>query len=514
MDGLFTPAPKFKELRDYQSAAIDRLRVSLASGRKRPVLMVPTGAGKTMIASSIIRSARAKGKRVAFCVPTLSLIDQTIEAFSAEGVREIGVMQAQHVMTDGEQPVQVCSVQTIERRTFPNVDLVVVDEAHRLYKTISRWMEEKPALPFIGLSATPWARGMGKLYDDLIIVATTQQLIERGYLSDFRVFAPSHPDLSQVKITAGDYNEGQLGRVMNTKELVGDVVETWIKLGENRPTIVFAVDCAHAQSLQSQFVAAGIPCGYQDAQTTDGERAIIRDHFHDGRLKVVTNVGMLTTGVDWDVRCIVLARPTKSEMLFVQMIGRGLRTAAGKTDCRIIDHSNTHTELGFVTDIHHTELNDGLPPSAAQKKKAQEKKPPTPTECVKCKALRPRGVHICPHCGFAPVRQTTIEPAAGVLEELRPKIKGKLIADKTITLRGREISLGEFFGALKQHAKDRGYKAQWAAVKYHEAVGTWPRYLEHQAPCDIPPEVASWIKSGQIRWARSKYNSRNQAHGR
>lgn len=509
-DGLFTEPAAPRELRDYQQRAIDRLRASLASGKKRPVLMAPTGAGKTVVAASIIRSALGKGRRVAFCVPSLTLIDQTIEAFEGEGIREIGVMQSDHRMTDYGKPVQICSIQTIDRRGFPDVDLVIPDECHEIHKCIVRWIEEKPTLPFIGLSATPWARGMGKIYDDLIIIETTKGLIGQGFLTPFRAFAPSHPDMSGVKIIAGEYHEGQSSAVMRNAELVGDVVEHWIKHAGNRPTLVFAVDCAHAQALQDQFVGAGIPCGYQDHTTTDGERAIIRDQFRDGRLKVVTNVGTLIRGVDWDVRCIVDAQPTKSEIRHVQKIGRGLRTADGKDDLLILDHANNSTTLGMVDEIFHSTLDDGT--RAAQEKQDRERKPALPSECPACHGLRPARVHVCPHCGFAPVRQSTVEHAHGELEELRPKVRGKRVTDKTITMRGKDIPLPVFFGALKQYGSDKGYKPGWATNKYKEAVGSWPRELRDVAPCEPPMEVLSWIRAGQIRWSKSKRNPRNVGH--
>lgn len=507
MVGLFNSETRSKPLRDYQATAIENLRQAMASGRRRPVLQAPTGAGKTRIAAEIISLARAKNKRVAFCVPALALIEQTIDAFSLEGIRDVGVMQADHEMTDAAAPVQVCSIQTIERRGWPDCDLAVIDEAHRMHKLIPKWIEAKPQLPMIGLSATPWARGMGRLYNDLIVVATTSELIAQGYLSPFRVFAPSHPDLSGVKIVAGDYHEGQLSAVMSTENLVGDVVQSWQKLAESRPTICFAVDCAHAQVLQDQFQNAGVPCGYQDANTSSAERAIIRDHFHAGRLKVVTNVGTLTTGVDWDVRCIVLARPTKSEMLFVQMIGRGLRTAEGKKDCLILDHSDTHSErgLGFVTDIHHDALDDGTPASAAKRQRESNRK--VPSECAKCHALRPAGVHVCPECGFAPTRQSTTKHADGDLEELRPAVSGKRVSEKTISLRGKEFSLATFFAALRTYARNRGYNAGWPAARYRDATGTWPRAVAGTEPLGyVPPEIASWITAANIRWAKSRGN--------
>src|SRR5258708_9633418 len=115
------------------------------------------------------------------------------------------------------------------------------------------------------------------------------------------------------------------------------------------------------------------------------EGSAIAKGFHAGEVDVVCNVGCLTTGIDWDVRCIILARPTKSEMLFVQMIGRGLRTADGKVDCLVLDHSDTHTRLGFVTDIHHDDLDDGKPRPKAESKAIAKLPKPRP----KCTFLMP-----------------------------------------------------------------------------------------------------------------------------
>ena len=325
--------PEPRTPRKHQRQSIDRLRQSLARGCSRPCLQLPTGAGKTFVASMIVNGALAKGNRVVFTVPALSLINQTVEAFEAEGVTQIGVIQADHPRTDWTAPVQVASVQTLARRDRPDCEVVVVDECHIGSKVISEWMAECPDVPFIGLSATPWRQGMSSEYDDLIIGATMQELIDAGFLSSFRVFAPAHPDLSGVKTTAGDFNQGQLGEVMGEGQMVADVVSTWLEKGEARPTLCFAVDRAHAKKLQADFERSGVPTGYVDAYTDEVERALVARRFERGEIKVVCNVGCLTTGVDWDVRCIILARPTKSEMLYVQMIGRGLRTADGKNDC-------------------------------------------------------------------------------------------------------------------------------------------------------------------------------------
>ena len=371
------------DLHPHQARALMALKSSLLAGARRPMVQAPTGSGKTVLAVSMVTGALAKGNRILFVVPFLSLIEQTVAAFKAQGIDAVGVMQGYHWMTDGSQPVQVASIQTLQRRRLPSADLVIVDEAHRWFAFMGEWMArpEWQTVPFIGLSATPWTKGLGKHYDELIVAATTSELIELGFLSPFRVFAPAHPDLSGVKVVAGDYHEGQLSETMRQPVLVADTVSTWLKLGEDRPTLCFAVDRAHARKLTDQFEAAGVPTGYVDARTPIEERENIARRLREGQIKVIVNIATMTTGVDLDVRCIILARPTKSEILYTQIVGRGLRTAEGKQDCLILDHSDTTLRLGFVTDIHHEHLDDGRP--------AEEQRPLATSRLLSRRNARP-----------------------------------------------------------------------------------------------------------------------------
>jgi superfamily II DNA or RNA helicase len=429
----------------------------------------------------------------------LSLIDQTVESFYGDGIRDIGVIQADHVMTDWSRPVQIASVQTLQRRSLPEASFAIIDECHRWFDFYEAWMGHPDWLDkiFVGLSATPWTKGLGKHFDDLLIPATTQELIEEGYLSPFRVFAPDHPDLHGVRTVAGDYHEGDLSAAMNKVQLVANIVETWVRMAEGRPTLVFAVDCAHAKSIQQEFERAGIPAGYQDAFTPKDERKEIKRKFHSGHYKVVVNVGTLTTGVDWDVRCVVLARPTKSEILFVQIIGRGLRTAEGKDYCLILDHSDTHDRLGFVTDIIHDELDDGkhrkAPPVVPKER--------LPKECSKCHCLKPAGVLACPNCGFKPQRQPQVTVHAGELRELRGR--GIEIPPGMVRMQKKLIPETAFFAELLYYAQLHGKKDGWAAHKFKEATGHWPS-RDKPEPITATAEVLSWIKSRNIAWARAK----------
>lgn len=500
-----------RPLREHQTTAIEMLRESLRTGHRRPMLQLPTGAGKTRVAAEIIINARSKGHRVVFTVPAISLVDQTVERFWEDGVRDVGVIQADHPNTDWSRPVQVASIQTLSRRSLPEATLVIVDEAHRHFERMSTWMAYPhwKTIPFIGLSATPWTKGLGKYYDDLLIPTTMQELIEKGFLSEFKVFAPTLPDLSGVRMVAGDYHEEDLAKAMNKEALVGDVVEQWIKLGDGRSTFCYGVDCAHAQHIQSRFNAVGITCGYQDANTPTDERKALMRQFRRGDMPIICNVGTLTTGVDEDVRCISFARPTRSKMLFVQIVGRMLRPAPGKEDAFLIDHTGTSFDppngLGFVTDIYLDRLDDGKPKSKVEKEKeAAEREGRLPKKCPSCSCLKPVGTRKCPNCGFEPIVQTAIEHIDGELVELTKKGKPKQTAlPGHVRMHGTEIPHAQFYAELLGHAAEKGFQRGWAFHKFREKVGEMPPRGDPK-PATPSYEVASWIRSQQIRYAKGK----------
>lgn len=487
------------ELRDYQETALAEIRSAVATGERRLMVQMPTGAGKTKLAATMIEGARRKSKRLVFTVPAISLIDQTVEAFHADGIHDVGVIQATHRMTDATQPIQVASVQTLSRRDLPVADVVVVDEAHRVYKSMLAWMTDSRTqnIPFIGLSATPWTKGLGKIFKRLIVGTTTQELIDKGWLVPFNVFAPSHPDLRGVRMVAGDYHEGELSVVMQGGALVADIVATWQEKAQNRPTICFAVDRAHAAVLCERFEQAGVGAAYMDCHTPLRQREDIRRRFKAGDVKVVCNVDVIGIGVDWpEIACISYCRPTKSEIRFVQNIGRGLRPCDGKSDLLILDHSDTHLRLGFVTEIAFDGLHCG------REKTVQKAGARLPKECKSCGYLKPYGALECPNCGF----KVTIAPINEYTEAELQRFNGKKSRGKAevFTLPDKAIFLAE----LKAHGLIRGYKPGWASNKYKERFGVWPDHsIAHVAPAGtISRATAQWIKSRQIAWAHSQNN--------
>lgn len=512
-----------RPLRPHQHLAVDLLRQSIGTGHRCPMLCLPTGAGKTRIAAEIVHGGRAKRKRLAFSVPSLSLIDQTVDRFVTDGVdiADMGVIQADHEMRRPHAPIQICSAQTLARRGWPDVDIVVVDEAHVRFEVYDRWMTESGYGPkpmsaeeraatgrqhrpiFIGLSATPGAKGLGQWYDDLIMPTTMSDLIDAGFLSRFKVFAPSHPDLTGVRTLAGDYHEGMLGERMSKAQLVADVVDTWLRKGKGLRTLCFCVNRAHAQAVAEKFEGAGVRTAYVDANTPREERDEIGRRLNAREIEVVVNIGCLTTGVDWNVDCISLCRPTKSLMLFVQIIGRGLRQYDGKDHCLILDHSDTHLRLGMVTDIAFDELDDGKPKKKGDTGSDDEDRVPLPKECRECTGLVPAGAKECPCCGAVIKRPTNVQQQDGELTELIPG-KPRPKQPRTPVLQQlRDMGKHSIIGQLYTLRDERGKSDGWVAANYRAIFDVWPRGLDHAPPVEPTYQLVSWIKARGIAYRKA-----------
>jgi len=234
-----------------------------------------------------------------------------------------------------------------------------------------------------------------------------------------------------------------------------------------------------------------VKADYVDAYTPAAQRDKIRRQFQAGEVDVVCNIGCLTTGIDWDVRCIVLGRPTKSEMLFVQLVGRGLRTAEGKADCLILEHSDNHTRLGFVTDIHYDRLDDGK-----QRKKAYAKAKETlPKNCPQCTFLKPPKTLTCPVCRFTPAPKCDVGMEDGELVEMSSRFE---VVD--MSSQQRRI----FYAELRQIGLERRYKQGWAAVQYKSKFGAFPPRSWNDDQTATPTVMTlRWVKSRQIAYAKT-----------
>lgn len=467
-----------RPLRQYQTQAIERLRASLRSGHRRPMLMLPTGGGKTMIAAAIVEMARAKGNRLVFAVPALELIDQTVAAFEAEGITDIGVMQSDHPRTDPSAPVQVVSVPTLARRELPKTDIVLVDEAHVLAEVIKRWMKANPQLIFIGLSATPWTKNLGKYFDDLVVAATIGDLIEQCFLSMYWAFAPQRPDLAGVRVIAGDYDPHDLAIAMNKPHLTTLVVREWLERAKGMPTLCFGVDRAHAHALAAEFREAGVKVAYVDGDTPKTERERIRNGFRAGAVEVVCNIGVLTTGVDWDVRCIVLARPTKSDALLAQIVGRALRPAEDKHHALLIDLSGSFQDLGLPEHLGNAELH-GTPGRTTIAKVRR-----LPIPCPRCSRLRGDRLRRCGTCGHA----YPVPTSADRLQQAADRVR------KSDKLAKRRVWAGLLWWA-QQHQ----LSSKWCLINFRNLFGEWPNGFSDRAMAP-DKDVREWIEAARAHY--------------
>lgn len=463
-------------LRPYQERALQQLRDAVRNGKKRIMLKMPTGSGKTELAKQIIENATAKGKRVFFTCPRIELIKQTSTRFLKYGI-DHGVIQANHVMTAPHKPVQVCSIQTLNRRLWNNFDIIIIDEAHGAAAPIYRkylGRRDPSGYIMIGLTATPYTRGLGAhvaevngpLFEELVEGATIAELIKDGHLVDVEIWAPSEPDLSGVRTVAGDYDEKQLGERTNRTELVGNIVSHWLRIAENRTTVCFAVNIAHSKEIVRQFVEAGVAAEHIDAYTKDDERDAILGRLRSGQTRVVSNVALLAEGFDLpSIGCMILARPTKSLTRYIQMVGRALRPAPGKEKALILDHSGTARRLGWPTEELAHGLDDGRRRDA--KPRAGEER--LPQVCPSCAYVKPFRVHKCPKCGFEPVRRS------GVLikDESLQKVERR-----NWSAHDKQAIFSALIGELnRMRIRRPSTKDGWVAHKYREMVGVWPRGL-------------------------------------
>ena len=491
------------ELRNYQLSTTADFHAAVEAGKRRVIIVAPTGAGKTVIAAAIIKEYVARGKTVLVLAHRREIISQTSEKLHALGISH-GIIQAGFSPRPLER-VQVASIATLyvravrgDRMQLPDADLIVVDEAHHSpARTYTKIIEAYPGAVLLGLTATPCrgdGRGLGNLFDLIIETPQVAELIAAGHLVKTRVYAPVNPDLKGVRIQAGDYVESQLAARMDCPKLIGDIVAHWHKYGEGRKSVAFAVNVSHSVHLRDEFIRTGVRAEHIDGGTPKPERDATLARLASGEIDLVSNCMVLTEG--WDmpaVGCCILARPTKKMGLFRQMIGRVLRPAPGKADAIILDHSGAVFRHGFAEDHVEWTLDPDLKAeSAAHTKRCEPGASSRVLECSQCGALR-EGGKACPHCGFLPQRPPRPVPIAD--GDLGLVVAGKAMA--------AHHDLAAWHGMFTAIAAERGYKPGWVAFKFKEKFGFWP---SRKAVAPITPtyECRSWVRSRMIAYAKRK----------
>jgi len=476
------------EARDYQIKAVEELKNELRKGIKRVILMLPTGSGKTFIARMIIESAIKKGKKILFIVDRKTLIDQASIAFN--GIN-YGIVQADHPMYRPWEPLQICSAQSLMRRKIPDADLVLIDEAHTHYEYLSELMKVWSLVPFIGLTATPFTRGLGNHYQSIINPITTIELIENGYLVKPVIFAPPSISTKGLKTQNGDYSPIQMDERDRSTKITADIINTYLDKGEGRKSILFPVNVRHSKELINEFNLAGIPAAHVDAFTPDEERQDIFQSLKSGEIQIISSVGVLTKGFDeTSINCCILARPTKSLSLYIQMVGRAIRAHDGQTDALILDHAGNVERLGWPDDPLPVELCDGEKTENKTQEENEEKKEKElkPKKCPDCHFLVESKIFTCPKCGYLFAKKSEIEVIEEELKELK---------------RTKPAIKKQWYAELLYISEERGHSEGWASWKFKEKFGHWPS--NKQIKPKIPSEdVLKYIQYKNIKYAKSR----------
>ena len=375
-------APDAPELRKYQADAIDLVRASMRRGHTRVVLVIPTGGGKTVIASEIARRAIAKGSRVVWLAHRTELVGQAARTLSALGLH-VGLVAAS-IKADPAAPVQVASIQTLVARETvrPQANLIVADECHHLAEASETWVRVLDAYPkvhVLGLTATPErgdGTGLAPIFTDLVVGVTVRQLTMTGHLVPCEIVRPDR----WLKIR---------GRTGNP--LAQPPLDAYREHAEGRQGILFATTVEEAQAYAEDFSAAGIRSVCVHAQTPADERAQAIALFRDGVVRVLTNVYVFTEGTDLPMASVcLLARGAGHAGGLLQMVGRVLRPAPGKKSALLID-------LQGVTHLH------GVPEDERLYRLTGKAMAVAGQVCLKCGA--PIDSYPCMACGYAPQAQ-------------------------------------------------------------------------------------------------------------
>lgn len=316
-----------------------------------------------------------------------------------------------------------------------------------------------------------------------------------GFLVNTRVVAPRMPDLRGLKTVRGDYDEPELEKRMSP--MIGDLVRDWQLYAQNRQTFVFAVTVAHSLWIQQKFEGAGIACAHVDGETPAERRDRIFSDFAAKKIQVITNVGITTEGIDIpEVSCAVLARPTKSYGLYIQMAGRICRPFPGKEDALLIDHSGACYKHGFPQDAGGWELDESF--RIDDKKDERLSKEPQPITCRECFTVYAKQLH-CPNCGALPNKAAQ---AVSMEEGRLYEVKRKPAPAEKFTMAQK----ADWYSQFKQLELIGEKKTGWAAHKYREKFGVWPNHPSIKgAPYRKPTvEVINFVRSRNIAFAKRR----------
>lgn len=443
---------------------------------KRVLYHAPTGSGKTVVLSQIIISSIEKGSKVLVVVRGKSLVHQCHERLASEGVNA-GMIQGNNTYNI-HLPVLVSSIDTLySRKLVPDADLCCIDECHLSFGKGYEWfLDQYKDKYIIGLSATPHSKkGMSHIADVVVRTISAKELTQQGYLSPLRYFSPTTIDRNQlVKSSTGDFTEKSMTEVMSNAVIMGDVVDNWIQNGEGRPTFLYCPSIKVSKMFCERFADKGLKIVHIDANTKDTERKRVLSQLAKGELDLVSSVGILITGIDVPpLSCGIIARPTDSYNLWIQMIGRFTRIHPSKKDALIFDHVGNVMEHGFLEDEKECSL-DPIPKSSRKKEKL-----PRLLTCDVCFATFPWATNgnKCPACGHININEASkkLEDEDFILAEVTKDLYWQAELKNLIdTAQKKQYRRGWLFHKMKQKFGDEIAEEAWPKIR---AVRGLPKSL-------------------------------------
>ncbi len=499
-NSLFAPKTKKIILRGYQQRAQSELRTGFLKGHKRQCLALPTGGGKTVIAGSIIESALEKGTKVLFTADRLNLINQTSRALAEAGIKH-GVMSGS--FTHGlEKPVHVATVQTLARRGIAEdaYGLAIVDEAHLRSRYLWKWLLERD-IPAIGLTATPFTEGLGRIYTNVVNVCSTNDLIRDGWLVPLKIREGVEIDMHGAPLTNKEWS----ARAVEERAivLVGDMVSEWVSevnraFGKPVPTLVFASTVPYGEELARQFNALGYNFQHVSYKLPQEHNEKAIKDFRKGKCIGLISCEMLGRGTDFPfVRCLQDGRPYKNSIAAqIQKIGRGMRPAHKKAEegeyVLLLDHAGNarRHQMAIQEFWEHgiKELDKGEKERA--RRKARKKKKKRVGYCRTCGFQVTPKDNPCPGCGtdFGSVPGDTETVAGRMVDWVPVKIKDPW---KDLS----QMALDRFPG-------DYARAQQWASGQYKGITGSWPVWKRPLKPTKKP--VRGEVER-LVRWNNKRY---------
>lgn len=424
----FVP-PKEIQLRGYQDDAISALRDGVRQGMKRQVLVAPTGAGKTVIASHLLREADRKGSYALFLVDRVSLVDQTSATLDKYGIHH-GVVQSSHPRWEPHANVQVCSIQTLAKRSLPRIpNLICYDEAHVRFAAIMKFMDGLPDCVKVGLTATPFTKGMGDDWDRAVNVRTTRSLINEKFLVEPKIYVAKSPEDAELGLNSyGEFSD-QSATTAGI-QIIGDVVQEWIDktaehFGGPVKTIVFSPTVEHGREICAAFSAAGF--NFQQISYLDNDddaRRLKINEFRkpDSLIQGLVSCGVLTRGFDVaDVQCGISCKPyRKSLSSHIQEIGRVMRPDGDDKRAIWLCHSGNVERFAVdMFDVWDNGVGE-LSHAAAQDSKPRERNEQVREKvvCPECSGAL-RG-NLCMSCGWERPARSGVVNVAGEMVEFKP----------------------------------------------------------------------------------------------